>query len=145
MAAIPRVSPAEAKTLIDRGYVYLDVRSEPEYAAGHPEGAHNVPVLHMGSRGMVPNPEFLAVMQAVYPRDTRFVVGCRSGQRSMRAAEMLSGAGYTDVIDQRAGFDGSHGPFGDVQEAGWASAGLPVETVTPGGSYSEIKQKGAKA
>ena len=39
MANIKRVSPAEAKTLMDEGYVYLDVRSEPEFAAGHPAGA----------------------------------------------------------------------------------------------------------
>ena len=144
MANIKRVSPAEAKTLMDEGYQYLDVRSEPEFAAGHPAGAHNVPIMHAGPRGMAPNPEFLAVVEAVYAKDARLVVGCRSGQRSMRAAEMMVAAGYTGVIDQRAGFDGPRDAFGQLTEPGWEPAGLPVETATPGGSYGEIKQKAGK-
>src|SRR2546430_1826883 len=107
MATIQRVSPVEAKKLVDeQGYVYLDVRSEPEYFGGHPTGAHNVPLMNAGPQGMAPNPDFLAVVQALYPKDTKLVVGCKAGGRSLRAAEMMAGAGYTNVIDQRAGFDG---------------------------------------
>ena len=141
MANIKRVSPADAKQLLDDGYVYLDVRSEPEFAAGHPAGAVNVPLMHAGPRGMTPNPEFLAVVEALYPKDARLVLGCRSGQRSMRAADVLQGAGYTGLVDQRAGFDGTRDTFGQVTEAGWGQAGLPVETTTPGGSYGELKQR----
>lgn len=145
MAAVKRVSPSEAKKLMDEEqYVYLDVRSEPEYAAGHPEGAHNVPLMHAGPAGMKPNPDFLDVVQALYPKDKKIVVGCRSGQRSMRAAEMLAAAGYTDLIDQRAGFDGPRDAFGAVTEPGWGPAGLPVETATPGASYAELKQQAGK-
>jgi rhodanese-related sulfurtransferase len=40
-----RVSPQEAKDLMDKeGYVYVDVRSIPEFEAGHPAGAFNVPI-----------------------------------------------------------------------------------------------------
>jgi rhodanese-related sulfurtransferase len=145
MASIKRVSPAEAKQLVDEGWTYLDVRSEPEFAAGHPAGAHNVPVMHAGPRGMTPNADFTAVMEALYPRDARLVVGCRSGQRSMRAAEMLVAAGYTSIVDQRAGFDGPRDAFGQMTEPGWAPAGLPVETTTPGGSYAELRLKAGKA
>jgi len=145
MASIKRVSPAEAKQLMDEGYVYLDVRSEPEFAAGHPAGAHNVPVMHAGPRGMAPNPDFLAVVEGLYAKDARLVLGCRSGQRSMRAAEMMIAAGYTGVIDQRAGFDGPRDAFGQLTEPGWGPAGLPVETSTPGGSYAELKQKAGKS
>jgi len=145
MTNIRRVSPAEAKKLIDEeGYLYLDVRSEPEYAAGHPAGAQNLPLMHAGPGGMQPNPDFLNVAQAVFPRDTKLILGCRSGQRSMRAAEALIGAGYTDVIDQRAGFEGPRDPFGRVTEPGWGAAGLPVEQVTPGGSYAELRQKSGR-
>ena len=59
MANIKRVSPAEAKKLVDEGWLYLDVRTEPEYAAGHPTGAQNVPVMKAGPRGMAPNAEFI--------------------------------------------------------------------------------------
>ncbi|MGK4007656.1 rhodanese-like domain-containing protein [Sorangium sp. So ce1036] len=145
MADIKRVSPEQAKQLIDEeGYLYLDVRSEPEYAAGHPSGAHNVPLLHAGPGGMTPNPDFLAVVAALYPKDAKIVVGCRSGQRSMRAAEAMVSAGYTAVVDQRAGFEGPRDAFGALTERGWGPAGLPVETSTPGGSYAELRQKAGK-
>jgi rhodanese-related sulfurtransferase len=144
MANITRVSPAEAKKLQDEGYVYLDVRSEPEYAAGHPALAHNVPLMHAGSKGMTPNTDFLQVVEALYPRDSKLVVGCKGGGRSLRAAEMLTGAGFTNVIDQRAGFDGARDSFGQLSEPGWAPAGLPVDTSTPGGTYEELRKKAGK-
>jgi rhodanese-related sulfurtransferase len=141
--AITRVSPTEAKKLIDQqGYLYIDVRSEPEYAAGHPVGALNVPVQHAGWGGMQPNPEFLNVIQTVYPRkETKIIVGCKSGQRSALAAEMLVDAGYIDVVDQRAGYEGTKNSFGSILEPGWVTQGLPTETVTPGASYAELKKK----
>ena len=143
MATIQRVSPADAKKLIDdEGYVYLDVRSEPEYEAGHPVGAQNVPLMHAGPAGMTPNADFLAVVQAVYPKDAKLVVGCKAGGRSMKAVEMMANAGYTHLIDQRAGFDGPRDAFGALTEKGWGPAGLPVETVTAGGSYVELKKTG---
>ncbi|KYF79559.1 rhodanese [Sorangium cellulosum] len=145
MADIKRVSPEQAKKLIEEeGYLYLDVRSEPEYAAGHPSGAHNVPLLHAGAGGMKPNPDFLDVVSALYPKDAKIIVGCRSGQRSMRAAEAMVSAGYTAVIDQRAGFEGPRDAFGALTERGWGPAGLPVETTTPGASYAELRQKAGR-
>jgi rhodanese-related sulfurtransferase len=145
MAEIKRVSPEEAKKLVEEGYVYVDVRTEPEYAAGHPAGAVNVPVMHPAARGMAPNPDFLEVATALFPKDAKLVVGCRSGQRSMRAAEMLVAAGYTSVVDQRAGYDGARNAFGAVTEPGWAPSGLPTETSTPGGSYPEQRAKAGKS
>jgi rhodanese-related sulfurtransferase len=142
MANIPRVSPEEARKLIDdEGYLYVDVRSEAEYAAGHPTGALNVPIMRAGPRGMEPNLEFLDIMQALWPKEAKLVLGCRSGQRSMRAAEMLVAAGYTNLVDQRAGFEGSRNAFGAVTEPGWSQAGLPVEASTPGGAYADILKK----
>jgi len=96
MANIKRVSPAEAKNLIDeQGYLYVDVRSEAEYAAGHPAGAHNVPLLVPGPRGMAQNRDFLDVVEALYPKDAKIVAGCKSGGRSARAVEMMIAAGYS--------------------------------------------------
>jgi len=142
MANIKRVSPSEAKGLIDaEGYLYVDVRSEPEFAAGHPVGAHNVPLMHAGPKGMTPNPDFLRVIEAVYPKGRKLVLGCAAGGRSLRAVEMLIASGYTTVIDQRAGFGGARDAFGQISEPGWAAAGLPVETATPGGSYAELRAK----
>ena len=130
--AVKRVSPAEARDLVDtQGYVYVDVRSLPEFAAGHPAGAYNVPLMNMGAGGMAPNPDFMAVMGA-FPKDAKLVVGCKAGGRSARAASMLESAGYTNVVDQRAGFEGAPDPMtGRISEPGWRPAGLPVTTEAP--------------
>jgi rhodanese-related sulfurtransferase len=123
-----RVSPQEARELIEKqGYVYVDVRSIPEFEAGHPTGAFNVPLMHAAPQGMTPNPEFLDVMQKAFPRDAKLVVGCKAGGRSARAAAALEQAGYTNVVDQRAGFEGAPDPrTGRIVEPGWRPAGLPV-------------------
>jgi rhodanese-related sulfurtransferase len=133
--AVKRVSPAEARELIDKqGYVYVDVRSLPEFAAGHPEGAYNVPLMNMGPGGMSPNPDFLKVM-GTFSKDAKLVLGCKGGGRSLRAAGMLEAAGYTNVIDQRAGFEGH-------DEPGWRPAGLPVsKDPKPDRTYEALKAK----
>lgn len=142
MLSIPRHSPAESNKLItEDGYTHVDVRTEAEYSAGHPAGALNVPVMLAGPSGMSPNPDFVRIMSGLFAKDAKLVLGCRSGQRSLRAAEMLASVGFTGVVDQRAGFEGPKDPMGRPIEPGWKAAGLPVETVTAGGSYAEIKQK----
>ena len=140
MSQVRRVSPAEASELVaSGGYLYLDVRTVPEFEAGHPRGAHNVPFAHAGPAGMVPNPDFLPVIEARFPRDEKIIVGCAAGQRSLAAAERLIAAGYTDVIDQRAGFSGVRDPFGAVTEPGWQRAGLPTATAAETGrSFAEL-------
>jgi rhodanese-related sulfurtransferase len=131
-----RVAPEEARDLMEKeGYVYVDVRSIPEFAAGHPEGAYNVPLNHMGPGGMTPNAEFLEVMQKSFPRDAKILVGCKAGGRSLAAASILLEAGFTSVVDQRCGFDGGHEP-------GWRPRGLPVSTTpAPDHSYEALKSK----
>lgn len=122
---VKRVSPQEAKDLIDQqGYVYVDVRSIPEFDQGHPTDAYNVPLNHAGPAGMAANPDFLAVMEKSFPKDAKLVLGCQGGGRSLRAAGMLEQAGFTNVVDNRAGFQGH-------AEPGWRPAGLPVSTDSP--------------
>lgn len=139
---IKRVSPEEARELMDRqGYAYVDVRSIPEFEAGHPEGAYNVPLLHMGAGGrMLPNPDFLGVIESRFAKDAAVVLGCRSGGRSFQAAMVLAASGFTNVIDQRAGFEGAVGPGGS--EAGWRARGLPVSTKpAPERTYDSLRAK----
>ena len=137
---VRRVSPKEADQLVnEEGYVYLDVRSIPEFDAGHPAGAYNIPLLHQTPSGMRPNGEFMPVVAVVFPKDTKLVLGCRSGNRSLRAAEALLSAGYADVVDQRAGFGGVRNPFGQVQEPGWQDAGLRTAIeAEPGRAYEAL-------
>lgn len=122
---VKRVSPQEADRLLrEAGYVYVDVRSIPEFDAGHPTGAYNIPLLHATPSGMRPNGDFMSVIHAVFPKDSKLVIGCRSGNRSLRAAEALAAAGFEHVVDQRAGLDGARNAFGQVEEPGWKSDGL---------------------
>src|SRR4029453_7140521 len=122
---VKRVSPQEAKDLIDeQGYVYVDVRSNPEFDGGHPTGAYNVPLMQAGPMGMEQNGEFMGVMQKAFAKDAKLVLGCQGGGRARRAGGMLEAAGYTNVVDQRAGFQGH-------AEPGWKPAGLPVSTDSP--------------
>lgn len=140
---VKRVSPAEALALCAEGYIHVDVRSEGEFAEGHPTGAYNVPLLHTTPEGTrAPNPDFLGVMMAQFPTTTRLVLGCRSGQRSLRAAGLLAEAGYSTLVDQRAGFDGVRDAFGSVTEKGWRASGLPVSYEAEAGrSYRELQGK----
>lgn len=124
---VPRISPSEAQEKMEReGYVYVDVRTEEEFRAGHPAGAVNVPFMLASDDGMRPNPDFLSAMRERFGREARLILGCRSGVRSLRAAQALAADGFDHVTDQRAGWDGRRDPFGQLVEAGWSKAGLPV-------------------
>jgi rhodanese-related sulfurtransferase len=140
---VRRVTAPEADALIrNEDYVYVDVRSVPEFEQGHPTGAYNVPLMHMASGGMVPNADFMSVMQARFPKEQKLVVGCRSGGRSLRAAELLTSEGYLEIVDQRAGWDGARDPFGRVVDAGWSQSQLPIEAeAAPGRSWRELSEQ----
>jgi rhodanese-related sulfurtransferase len=144
MADLTRISPQEALAKMNEGYVYVDVRSEPEFVEGHPVGAVNVPIMHIGAGGMTPNPDFLRMMTASFSKDAKIVVGCKAGGRSRRAAHALTAEGYTSILDQRAGWDGARDSFGQVTEPGWSRAGLPSETGAPAGrAYADLQKKAA--
>ena len=126
--AIKQITPPDAQQLIRTGHRYLDVRTEGEFAAGHPATAVNVPVFVRDtlSGQMAPNPDFLAVVERHFPKDAKLVVGCMSGIRSQRAAEMLANAGYVNLCDMQGGFGGARDQSGRTVAPGWAESGLPV-------------------
>jgi rhodanese-related sulfurtransferase len=134
------VSPQEAAELISQGHVYVDVRSEPEFEAGHPEGALNVPLLNAGPVGLVENPDFLSVMESAFGKGERLIIGCKAGGRSKRAAAILAQAGFSHLSDQVAGFDAGKDAFGRPLP-GWSrTPGLPVATGKPAGQgYADVK------
>jgi rhodanese-related sulfurtransferase len=133
----------DAHDLQQQGHTYVDVRSTVEFAHGHPAGAVNVPLLEPDERTgqMTPNPDFMRVMAATFPPETRLLIGCQAGGRSMRAAQMLEASGFTDVTNVRGGFAGSGGAFGGG-DPGWAPSGLPVATEDePGAAYQALLDK----
>jgi rhodanese-related sulfurtransferase len=128
MMTIKHITVQQAHQQQASGATYLDVRSIPEFQQGHPEGAFNVPLLHWDPQTgqMRPNPEFLAVVKANFPRDAAMIVGCKMGGRSQQACEILSSVGFDDVTNVLGGWGGAP----QLGHAGWVQAGLPVETVT---------------
>ncbi|HXZ88721.1 MAG TPA: rhodanese-like domain-containing protein [Candidatus Binataceae bacterium] len=141
---INQVEPRQAHETLQKnpGAVYLDVRTEQEFAQGHPAGAINIPVVFVKGPGqMEPNPEFVAVVEKVLPKSRMLVVGCLSGGRSQRACEMLEQAGYADLTNVRGGFGGSRDASGQVLVTGWRDAGLPVSQDLGDASYQSQRKK----
>src|ERR1700742_1589834 len=142
------VRPQEAYDLMEKDpeVIYLDVRSVPEFEAGHPTGAINIPLLHfIPGAGMAPNEDFPAVVDANLPKDAKLVIGCKSGGRSANACQIMSQMGYTDVTNVRGGFSGAGDMFGRVTEPGWSMLDLPVSTETADGAdYETLAAKAKK-
>ena len=139
---VERITPDEAhRRVTEEGWIHVDVRSVPEFEAGHPAGAYNVPLLHAGPAGLEPNPRFVAVMRRRFGPEAKIVLGCRSGNRSLQAAQVLRAEGFAAVADQRAGWGGARGPFGNVTEPGWEQAGRPAATAPePGRSWDDLEE-----
>ena len=87
----------------------IDVRGGNEFAAGHLPGALNI-----AHTEFVDNPEAsLALLPSA--KDAEIVVHCVSGKRASIAAEIIAGAGYTNVRHLAGDFNG------------WQAANLPIE------------------
>lgn len=80
----------------------LDVRTPQEYAEGHVPGAVNVPQEQLASR------------LAEVPKDKDVVIYCRSGRRSVLAADILAANGYSRLSHLE----------GDMNA--WVAKGRPV-------------------
>lgn len=176
------ISPAEAflNTVVKRGKwsdpsqrpVIIDVRSTPEYKAGHPEYAYNVPSPYIyqycndvdgtdrrpdgacksGGTKIDQTPEaFVSYVESIIPdKTTPIYTMCRTGVRSVGAAEFLKNAGYENVRNIWEGFVGVYlmapfqtngntepgpvdlnhdGMLNDDDKNGWRNhQGLPYET-----------------
>ena len=112
-----RVDPKEAKTLLEQGWTYIDVRTEAEFDAGHPAGAINIPLT---------SPDFLAVIQTHFKPEVPLVIGCQMGGRSARACLALESVGYQQLADQIGGWGGQRDGLGRVVVPGWLDLKLPV-------------------
>lgn len=78
----------QAHQAVQAGAVLLDVRTPQEFAAGHLDGAVNIPVQELEQRlGELP------------AKDRQYVIYCHSGRRSAIAKRMLESRGYTQLLD----------------------------------------------
>jgi rhodanese-related sulfurtransferase len=112
----PPVPEVDVDTLEGRApeSFLLDVREPQEYAEGHVPGAINLPQSDLASR------------LKELPRDRPIFVICRSGVRSMRAAQFLKQVGFADVINVQGG------------TLAWTAAGKAVERGDVGGSQPRV-------
>ena len=142
---IKRITPEQAKELLDSnaGHIYLDVRTVPEFEAGHVPGAKNVPVVEPDPFGrMQMNPRFVEIMEANFGNEVECITGCQKGGRSLKAAELLLQAGFTNVLDMRGGFGGETDEMGQLTFPGWAPRGLPTTPESaPDDRYENLAKK----
>ena len=139
-----QVEPPQAYEILKNhpDALYLDVRTEAEFANGHPAGAINIPVVFIKGPGQVEiNEDFIKVAEKILPRSKKLVVGCMAGGRSQRACEMLEQIGFTDLINVRGGFGGARDASGQVVVKGWKEAGLPVSNELGESSYAALRKK----
>jgi rhodanese-related sulfurtransferase len=125
------LSPEEAWARLEAGAVLVDVRTEREWAQiGTPAtpaaaGKRQDPLFVQWTlAGGAPNPHFLEQLQQQAPA-AELVFLCRSGARSVAAADAAAAAGFTpyNVLE---GFEGEPGPTGRRTINGWKNRGLPL-------------------
>lgn len=143
---VPQTTPENAARILhdDPNAVYLDVRTVSEFEAGHPAGSFNVPVVFYEPprRDPIQNDLFPHICEHKFPKDTRLLVGCQSGVRSLRATEILETLGFTNVMNVDGGFGGRRDTTGRTIQKGWIESRLPVERGNPiGRSYEDLRKR----
>jgi len=103
---VKQIDVQEYKRMKEAGedFVFIDVREDNEWQAGHAEGA-----LHL-SKGIIERD----VETKIPAKDTKLVLYCGGGFRSALAADNLQKMGYTNAISMDGGW------------RAYNEAGLPV-------------------
>lgn len=107
--------------------VLIDCRSEMEYFfVGHPVGAVHVAWSEAPDWDI--NPAFVEQVKAVAGEAQPVLIICRSGNRSVDAANALEAAGFKTVYNVLEGFEGERDEhFHRGTKGGWRFHGLPWE------------------
>lgn len=101
-----QIAPVDALVKVEAGEVtFVDIRKADDYAAGHVEGAINIPY----GQGMQES-------FADLPTDQQIIVTCYSGQT----------AGQTVAVMRMLGYDAISLQFGMAGAKGWTANELPV-------------------
>ena len=110
--------------------LFVDVRMEIEYLyVGHPPGVVHVPWYEYPQMQADPG-RFVAQVRREAGGDLQrpLVLICRSGKRTVEAAEALEAAGFTEVVNVLHGFEGDlDAEFHRGTLNGWRHDGLPWE------------------
>ncbi|OIJ19314.1 rhodanese [Anaerobacillus alkalidiazotrophicus] len=70
---------------------YIDVREPHEFQDGHINGMVNVPLSQLENN------------YDIIPKEKTVVIFCRSGNRSLQAANILKDIGYKDLVNVKGG------------------------------------------
>ncbi|MDQ6988871.1 MAG: rhodanese-like domain-containing protein [Mariprofundaceae bacterium] len=84
-------------------FVFLDVRTQQEYEAGHVPGALHIPVASLQNR------------LSEIPKGKRIYVYCEAGVRAAKASKMLVRSGFSNIENLPESM------------GGWRRAGYPIE------------------
>lgn len=87
------VNCEELEAAIAENAYLLDVREDWEFEAGHAPSAHHIPLNSISER------------MAEIPKDQKIWIICKSGGRSMKAANLLEPQGF-NVVSVAGGTDG---------------------------------------
>lgn len=95
-AQIKNISAQEAAALLKqkKEIVVLDVRTQGEYAEGHLPNSKNMDVLQEA--------QFMEKIRQLDPKKT-YLIYCRTGRRSLTAAEILAKNGFTHLLNMEGG------------------------------------------
>jgi len=85
------LAPSDAQEMMasDTAFVLLDVREPSEFAEGHIPGATLMPLGTLHERAPL----------EILDKDMQIIIYCRSGRRSVDAAEILLALGFQNVFD----------------------------------------------
>lgn len=85
------ITPEEANKRLgsEKGIILLDVRTKEEYDTGHIKGSMLIPVDNLKTEAE----------NKLKDKDSPIFVYCRSGNRSVTAANLLVDLGYTNVYN----------------------------------------------
>jgi rhodanese-related sulfurtransferase len=118
------ISPQDAWLLFSRRVAQLiDVRTAEElkFIGYVPETLH----VAWLSGGMLKNPHFLRELEAKANKEDVILFLCRSGKRSVAAAEAATKVGFQNVFNVLEGFEGDLEDSKRGISSGWRSCGLP--------------------
>lgn len=105
---VKQITPEEAYEMANNGTLFVDVREKNETDAF---GYDLKNIIY----APLSNFEILSMAKLPQEKNTAIILACRSGGRSMRAAEFLESNGYKNLYNLGGGI------------LGWNEAGLPVK------------------
>ena len=96
-AQVKNISPRTAERKMKKELTVLDVRTPAEYDSSHIQGAVNYDVLD--------SVQFMQQIQALDKNET-YLVYCRSGKRSAKAAGWMEHLGFNHIYNMKEGILG---------------------------------------